>query len=270
MSHSQKRHRFGVRVVHSEGPHPALRPPKNQIFQLLPQRFPLRVVVIQWIHILVFFWRILRVFDRSIRPVEKPFGVIGHIRMIRGAIQREIQRDLESALLRLADQPLEILQRSQLGRDIAMTTAVRTPLMPVADSVRHPRIVRTALERVVRTLALGHPDRMDRREINHVEAHRLGIVQPPEAIPEGRTAVAASLRRPREKLIPRGEQRPLALGGHATEWTELRGQTPVRIRRHQHCHVLRAASAAAAARPDAFNSPAAARNSRAPDFRPAR
>ena len=73
-------------------------------------------------------------------------------------------------------QPVEILQRAELRRDVLVPAAVRAILVAIADGVRHARFARLAGHGVVAAFARGDADGMDRREVDHVEAHRLRVV----------------------------------------------------------------------------------------------
>jgi hypothetical protein len=56
--------------------------------------------------------------------------------MIRRALDREVERDLEPVLARRRDEPAEIVERSELGMDRVMTALV------AADRIRAAVIVR--------------------------------------------------------------------------------------------------------------------------------
>ncbi len=64
------------------------------------------------------------------------------------------------------DQPAEILQRAEFGKDGVVTAFL------AADRVGAADIIRLGVEAVVAALAVGVSDRMDGREIQHVESHR--------------------------------------------------------------------------------------------------
>ena len=56
---------------------------------------------------------------------------------------------------------------------------------------------------------------MDGREIDDVETHRLGVVDPPEAIAKSRAAIGPAFGGAREKFIPGGGARRDAIDDHA-------------------------------------------------------
>src|SRR4030095_998 len=105
-------------------------------------------------------------------------------RMIGREIDCEIERDLEAARVDFAHQPVEIFERPEFGSDILMAATVRAILVPLADGVKHARFPRFAGHGVVAPLTSGDPDRMDRRKINYVKAHRLRVIDSRQAIAE--------------------------------------------------------------------------------------
>src|SRR5438874_1607985 len=80
-----------------------------------------------------------------------------------------------------------------------------------ADRPWHSRIAWFASDRVIATLAISQTNRMNRRKINDVEPHCLGVVHARQATPKSRSAIAAALCRAREKFIPCAEQCNLAI-----------------------------------------------------------
>jgi hypothetical protein len=197
-----------VRIIHAKNPHSEIAPESDYIVQLLPQGLPVRIVKIQRINILVFLWRILGVFDRSIRALKEPLGMIANVRMIGRAIDGEVQRDLHSPLLDLANQPLEILERSKFRRHILMATAVDA-LTIVADGIGNTRLTRLTCHRVVASFARCLANGMDRRKVYYVKTHRLGIIDPWKAIAKSRPAVGPAFGGTREEFVPRSVYREL-------------------------------------------------------------
>ena len=110
------------------------------------------------------------------------------------------------------------------------------PAVRRADRPRRSHVVRPGSQRVVRSLAVGRADRVDRRQVDHVEAHRGHRGEPRGCGPEGagpqhavgvgRRALGAG-----EELVPAAEQRafavdpkrqPVARADEVAKW--LRGQ----------------------------------------------
>ena len=113
-----------------------------------------------------------------------------------------------------------------------MSTAVDA-LLVVPDGIRHTGFTRFAFERVVTPFAVAGANRMDRREINDIEAHRLGVIDTRQALAECRTRVRLALRRAGKKLIPSRKGSPLAINPHRMERLCDGGQRPVGINTHQ-------------------------------------
>ena len=86
-------YRLGVGIIHPENRYPMINPLLNHVAYRVIQT---AIVLIknQGINILIFLGRILCVGNRSIRAVLKPLGMILYPGMIRGALQRQIQRYL--------------------------------------------------------------------------------------------------------------------------------------------------------------------------------
>ena len=97
-----------MRIVDPERPHAAISPKDDNAHHLRPKLLPVLAAEIDWKNVFVFFRRILGVFDRPVRPGVKPFRMFFHIRMIRRAIDREIERDFHSALSDFAQKPVEV------------------------------------------------------------------------------------------------------------------------------------------------------------------
>ena len=151
---------------------------------------------VEWEDVLVFFGRVFRVLDGAVRAVEEPLRVVLHVGMIRGAVESEVERHLHASAAYLADQPLEVGKRPEFGLHRQVATSKG------ADRIGNSGLTGLAGEGVVGTLAGGDPDRVDRWEVDDVEAHLTRVVDPREAVPEGGSACGLTLRGPRKKLIP--------------------------------------------------------------------
>ncbi len=119
-------------------------------------------------------------------------------RVVRRALDREVERDLEPVLLGGRDEPVEVLQRPQLGMDRVV------PSLGPADRPRAPGIALRRDERVVAALPVRRPDRVDRRQVDDVEAelrelrhHLFDTLEPAPGA--------------REELVPAAEPGALAL-----------------------------------------------------------
>jgi hypothetical protein len=117
-------------------------------------------------------------------------------------------RDLnhsEAVLARTRDQPAEILERAEVGMDRLVAS------LGAADRPRAADVVRPGVERVVRAFAMAVPDRMDRREVEHVESHPGDVGQARLAVAERAVPPRLRARRAGKHLVPRGIARALAV-----------------------------------------------------------
>ena len=124
--------------------------------------------------------------------------MLGQPGMVRGGLNRVVERDLEPELLRPGDHAVEVLEAAELGMD-----RVVTALRP-ADRPRRAGIARARIERVVGPLAIRPADRVDRRQVDDVEAELRQLRQHP--LDPGEAA-----ERAREELVPGAEARELAV-----------------------------------------------------------
>src|SRR5690606_22419489 len=113
---------------------------------------------------LVLLRRVLRVLHAAVRPPAAPLGILAHVRMIRRALESDVERDLEALPSRVLDERTEILERAERGMH-ALVPARRGTDLP-----RRARLTRARIEPVVRALAMRHADRVNRRQIHDVEA----------------------------------------------------------------------------------------------------
>ena len=129
-------------------------------------------------------------------------------RMVRRALDREVERDLEAVLARRGDEPAEIVERAEL-RDGSRRARPRRCRSRRGCRDRPARRAR----RIVAALAIGAADRMDRREIKHVEAHLAHVGQAGDHVVERAVPRRIAGLRARKQLVPAGELglRPLDL-----------------------------------------------------------
>src|SRR4051794_39527999 len=99
-------------------------------------------------------------------------------RMIERALRGEIERHFEPVLPAGRHEPAKIGERAELGMDRVMAAFLR------ADGVETAGVVGFGLKRVVAPLAIGMANRMDRREIDDIEAETGDVRQPCDAIIE--------------------------------------------------------------------------------------
>ena len=135
-----------------------------------------------------------------------------------------------------ANEPVEILERAEFRRDILVPATIHS-LPTVANCVGNARLAGLAGGGVVSPLAVRLADRMDRRKINHIESHRLRVIDAAEAIAEGRARVGFPLRRAREKFIPRRKGCPLAVHPHGMKRLGGCGNRAVGVNRHERAKI---------------------------------
>ena len=159
--------------------------------------------------------------------MAEPFGMFLHPGMIRRALHRQIERQLHSQFFCAAPQRMEIIPAAELGMDRRMASLFRP------DRPRAPHIIGGGRGGVVATLAKRPTDGVDRREIEHVESHRVHVVEPIGQI--GKRAMAARLQRPGagKNLIPGTPARPLPIDPHTSGLLQMGLLAPVGKACHQ-------------------------------------
>ena len=185
-----------MRVVHPERPHALVDPESDDAQQRVPERFPGRGREVDGVDVLVLLGRVLRVLDGPVGPRVEPFRVLAHPRVIRRALDREVERDLHPEALRGLHEATEVLERAELRmhRGVAALGA--------ADGPGAARIAGAGRQRVVRALARGAADRMDGRQVDDIEAHAPDRGEPVDAVVEGAVAAGDPALRAREHLVP--------------------------------------------------------------------
>ena len=155
----------------------------------VPEALPVLAVEVDVVDVLVLLGRVLGVLERAVGPAEEPLGVLGQPGMVRGALDGEVEGDLEAQLPGIGDERVEVVDRAEVGVDGGVAAGVG------ADRPGAAGIVGTGGEAVVRALAVGPADRVHRREVEHVEA-QLGDGGQPAAHP------GEAAPRPGEQLVP--------------------------------------------------------------------
>src|SRR6185437_8881494 len=170
----------------------------------------------QRVDVLIFFGRILGVFDRTVRPMTEPFRMLAHPGMVRRTLDREVESDLQSKAIRRGDEMIEIVERSErrLNRVVATRLA--------ADRPWTTRAVGQRRERVVRPLAMRVADRMNWRQVHHVEAEIADMRQPMLSLAQGGRLSWDRALRARKDLVPGARARQRPIGGNLEQRLELR------------------------------------------------
>src|SRR5215217_8617127 len=94
-----------------------VNPEQHHVAQRPPKALVVGAIEVGIYDILVFLRGVLSVLDRAVRPALEPFRMVREPRMIRRALDSEIQRDLHSVVGASRDQPAEIVERAELGVD---------------------------------------------------------------------------------------------------------------------------------------------------------
>lgn len=149
--------------------------------------------------------------DRAVGADAEPLRVLTHPGVVRRALQRQVQRDLDAVVARLGDEVVEVLDAAEVGMDRVMTALVRAD-RPHGSGAGGRGVGGSRGRGVVGALAMGEPDRVDRRQVDDVEPHVGDGWQPLGGGAErARTlpAVGAVEDRPfgaGEELVPRSDQ----------------------------------------------------------------
>ncbi len=197
-----ERQRLGVGIVDAERAHALTDPEQHDVAQRLPQAGQGTVgIEVDIDDVLVLLGRVLGVFDGSVGSMTEPFGMLTQPGMIGRALDGEVERDLEAMIACGRDQSAEILERPERGMQRVVTA------FAAADGVRTADILRRGDQAVVASLAGGHADRMDGREIKNVEAHVAYAGQALDHIGEGAVARRIVGLGARKKLVPAREAR---------------------------------------------------------------
>ena len=163
--------RLGVRVVHAEDRHAVTDPGAHDLQDRGVDALGV-VVEVQGVDVLVLLGRILRIGDRAVGQDREPFGVLTDPRVVRRALEGQVQGDLHAELTGTGHQGVEVVEGAQIGVDDIV------PAIGRADAVGRARVIRTRIEGVVAALAVGGADGGDRGEVEDVEPHGGDAVEP--------------------------------------------------------------------------------------------
>src|SRR5690606_30514249 len=112
---------------------------------------------------LVLLRRVLGVLNAAVGASPEPLRVLAHIGVIRRALERDIERDLEPETPRVRAERTKLVQRAE-SRVHALVAAFGG-----ADRPWRAGVVRTGVQAIVRPFAARSTDRMNRRQIHDVE-----------------------------------------------------------------------------------------------------
>ena len=125
--------------------------------------------------------------------------------MIGRALEGDVERDLDAELAGACEQPAEVLERAE-ARMHGLVSA-----FAAADRPGTSGIVRRGAGAVVGALALDFADRMDRRQIEDIEAHRGDIGEESLDVRQRAVLAGPSGGGARKHLVPGREARALAV-----------------------------------------------------------
>ena len=130
--------------------------------------------------------------------------------MIGRGLVGEVERDLE---VRAAARP----RRTDRNPSSVPSPGSIAVWPPASEPIAHglPGSSGPRLQRVVPALAKAAADRMDRREVQHVEPHGLDVRQQRGGLVECRAALRIRAGGARKHLVPRAEPRPFAFNRDA-------------------------------------------------------
>ena len=189
-----------VRVVDAEDRHAVVDPQLDDVAHGLVDA--LRVVVeVQGVDVLVLLRRVLRVSDGAVGARREPLGMLLDPRMVGGALEGQVESDLQAEASGALDEAVEVGKVAELGMDGVVAT------LGGADAVGRTRVAGGGLQGVVLALAVRRADRVDRGQVDDVEAHARDAREVLRSAREraGDPCAVGALegtRRAREDLVP--------------------------------------------------------------------
>ena len=172
ITHSQKANALVCGLSTRKIVTPGVDPEADDVGQAVPQALPVGALEVQRVDVLVLLRRVLGVLDRAVGAVGEPLRVLGDPRVVGRALERDVERQLDAAV---AGRRAASLATSSTVPSSGCTAVC--PPSGAADGPRAAGVVGRRRGRVVAALALGHADRVDRRQVQHVEAHRGDVVE---------------------------------------------------------------------------------------------
>src|SRR6478736_2172729 len=91
-----ERERLGVRIVDAEDLYATRDPKQHRVAAGVPERLTILASEVDRVDVFVLLGRIFGVADAAVRPNEEPLRVLFHPRMIGRALQREVERNLQT------------------------------------------------------------------------------------------------------------------------------------------------------------------------------
>ena len=142
---------------------PCVDPEQADVTQRAPERSPVVAIEVERIDVLILLRRVLGVLDRAVGAVAEPIRMLADPRMIRRTLPGKVQSDFEP------EAPGCDLERR--GSRQRSPDPDRWPCAPCLgpDGPGAAGIARLGGQPVVASLPEADPDRVNRRQIQHVE-----------------------------------------------------------------------------------------------------
>ena len=204
-----ERERLRVGVVDPEDADAVADPEVQDLLAGLPQGPAVGGVGrphVERVDVLVLLRGVLGVLDRAVGPVVEPLRVLLDPGVVRRALEGVVEGHLHPEAPRPGPEGVEVGEAAELGVERRVAALGR------ADGPGAARVARAGLQRVVAALTEGPADRVDGRQVDHVEAHVGHGRQPVGGA--GQSAVGAG-----EQLVPGAVE----------------GALPVDPQRHRRC-----------------------------------
>ena len=164
MSHSQNGSGFVCGLSTRKMRMPGLAPVQRHVAERLPEAFAVGRVPVDVVDVLVALGWVFGVLERAVGAALEPLRMLDEPGVVGRHLHREVECKLEPVVGRNRDETLEIGKGAELGMDRVVPTFRR------ADRPRASRLARPGARGVVRTLPVRAPDRMDRWQIDDIEA----------------------------------------------------------------------------------------------------
>ena len=179
--------------------HAVPAPVEDDVAQRLPEALPVLRVEVDVVDVLVALGRVLGVLQRPVRPPVEPLRMLARA---TGGRARSGSRSRARSRARPRSRAATSLSKSFSVPSSGWIASCPPSGPPIAQGL--PGSPGAATQRVVAALAVRRPDRVDRRQVDDVEAelgelrqHLLDALEPSP--------------RAREELVPGAEPRPQAL-----------------------------------------------------------
>ena len=193
-----------MRVVDAEDRHTVVDPQFDDVAHGLVDALGI-VVEVQGVDVLVLLRRVLRIGDGAVGAGREPLRMFLHPRVVGGALEGQVESDLQAEASGALDEAVEVGEVAELGVDGVVAA------LGGADAVGRTRITGSGLQGVVLALAVRCADRVDRGQVDDVEAHAgnarqfVGGARERAGDPRAVRALEGT-RGAREDLVPRARQ----------------------------------------------------------------